>query len=359
MASPDPPRANSKETSEAPPAGLAPAAAVLRLATGYQASQMLFVATKLGIADLLAGAPKTSRELAATTGANQDALHRLLRALVAFGIIAEREPGRFTATPLSECLRSDLPGSVRPMVLLYEDENFWQSARAYETCVRTGETAFKHLFGVETSFDYYPDHPELGRKFDDGMTVLSGMTSAAVVAALDCSGAKVLVDIAGGHGRLIAALLKANPAVRGVLFDLPRVVEGASPLLRKEGVEDRCETVGGDIFESVPPGGDIYVLSRIIHDWDDDRARTILRNCAAAMTERAKVVIVDIVLPDIIEPSPGVQSQVLLDLNMLARTGGRERTASEFRTLLESAGLRLARVIATGTAVSLVEAVKE
>ena len=122
---------------------------------------MLFVATKLGIADLLGGASKTSEELAAATGANPDSLQRLLRALVAFGVIAEPERGRFAATPMSECLRSDLPGSVKPMVLLYEDENFWQSARAYEICIRTGETAFKHLFGVETSFDYYPDHPEL------------------------------------------------------------------------------------------------------------------------------------------------------------------------------------------------------
>ena len=150
----------------------------------------------------------------------------------------------------------------------------------------------------------------------------------------------MLVDVAGGHGRLIAALLKANPEMRGILFDLPRVVEGASPLLEKEGVADRCEAVGGDIFEAIPSGGDIYLLSRIIHDWDDERALSILQNCAAAMSERSKLVIVDIVLPEIIEPSPSVQSQMLLDLNMLARTGGRERTATEFRTLLRSAGLQ-------------------
>jgi hypothetical protein len=191
------------------------------------------------------------------------------------------------------------------------------------------------------------------------MTVLSGMTSGAVVAACDCSGAKLLIDVAGGHGRLLAALLKANPKMRGILFDLPRVAEGASSLLKKEGVGDRCETVGGDIFEAMPPGGDIYVLSRIIHDWDDERALSILQNCAAAMSERSKLVIVDIVLPDIIEPSPSVQSQVLLDLNMLARTGGRERTATEFRRLLKSAGLKVDRVIPTGTSLSLVEAVKE
>jgi hypothetical protein len=320
---------------------------------------MLFVATKLGVADLLADGAKTSHELARATHTDTGALHRLLRALTAYGVVTEPEPGRFAATPLSECLRSDAPMSLRPLVLLYDDENFWLTVRAYGECVRTGETAFEHLFGVETSFDYYPDHPELGRKFDDAMTVLSGMTSAAVVKACDCSGAKVIVDVAGGHGRLIAALLKANPKMRGILFDLPRVVEGASPVLEKQGVVERCETVGGDIFESIPPGGDIYVLSRIIHDWDDEHAKGILLNCAAAMTERSRLVIVDIVLPDTIEPSPSVQSQVLLDLNMLARTGGRERTASEFRTLLESAGLWLDRVTPTGTAVSLVEAVKE
>jgi hypothetical protein len=338
---------------------LSPAATVLRIATGYQASQMLFVATKLGIADLLASGAKTSKELARATDTDTGALYRLLRALTAYGVVSESEPGLFSATPLSECLRSDAPMSLRPLVVLYDDENFWLTARAYGECVRTGETAFKRLFGVETSFDYYPDHPELGRRFDDAMTVLSGMTSAAVVKALDSAGAKVLVDVAGGHGRLMAALLKANPKVRGILFDLPRVVEGASSLLEKQGVAERCETIGGDIFESIPRGGDIYMLSRIIHDWDDEHAKSILQNCAAAMGKQSKLVIVDIVLPDTIEPSPGVQSQVLLDLNMLARTGGRERTASEFRALLESAGLWLDRVTPTGTAVSLVEAVKE
>jgi hypothetical protein len=338
---------------------LSPSAAVLRLATGYQVSQIVYLATELGIADILADGVKANDELARATGSNPGALYRLLRALVAYGIVAEPEPGRFAATSLSECLRRDVPGSIRNLVLMYGDDNFWQTTRAYGDCVHTGETAFQHLFGVDNSFAYYPDHPKLAATFNDGMTVLSGMTSAAVVAACDFSGAKLLVDVAGGHGRLIAALLKANPKMRGILFDLPRVVEGASSLLKKEGVAKRCEAVGGDIFESIPPGGDIYVLSRIIHDWDDEHAKSILQNCAAAMTERSKLVIVDIVLPDTIEPSASVQSQVLLDLNMLARTGGRERTASEFRTLLESARLRLDRVIPTGTSVGLVEAVKE
>ena len=344
--------------TDAQPISVPPPAAILRLATAYQASQIVYVAAKLGIADLLAGGSKTSQELATATGSHAGAMRRLLRVLVAFGVVAETEPGRFALTPLSECLRRDAPGSMRPLVLMYGDDNFWQTTRAYADCIRTGETAFSHLFGVDTSFDYYPQHPELGATFNDGMTVLSGMTSAAVVAACDCSGAKLLVDVAGGHGQLIAALLKANPAMRGILFDLPRVVEGALPLLEKERVADRCELAGGDIFVSIPSGGDIYLLSRIIHDWDDERAREILRNCAAAMTQRSRLVIVDVVLPEVIEPSPSVQAQMLLDLNMLARTGGRERTDAEFQTLLASAGLRLDRIVPTGTPVSLVEAVK-
>jgi hypothetical protein len=340
-----------------PGADLPPTAAVLRIATGYQASQALYVATRLGIPDLLAGAGKTADELAAATGSHAGALYRLLRALVAFGVLDERKRGEFGLTPLGDCLRTDVPSSMRPLVLMFGHENFWQTTRALADCVRTGRTAFSHLFGVETSFDYYARQPELAATFNEGMTALSGMRSAAVVEALDASGADVVVDVAGGHGRLISEVLKANLSTRGILFDLPEVVDGALPLLKEAGVADRCERAGGDIFEAVPPGGDIYLMSRIIHDWDDERARMILRNCRTAMTEKSKLVVVDIVLPEKIEPSLTIQSQMLLDLNMLARTGGRERTEEEFGKLFDSAGLRLHRIIPTAGAVSLVEAV--
>jgi SAM-dependent methyltransferase len=193
--------------------------------------------------------------------------------------------------------------------------------------------------------------------FNAGMTVLSATTAAAVVAAYDFSGLSRVVDVGGGQGRLIAAILRAYPGLRGTLLDLPSVVEGAPALLAEAGVADRCEVVGGDMFEAVPGAGDLYVLSRVVHDWEDARAAAVLRNCRRAMHGRARLILVERVLPDRIEPAPAAQPLVLSDLNMMVRTGGRERTAGDFAALLAGAGLRLARVVPTGGPVSAVEAV--
>ena len=189
------------------------------------------------------------------------------------------------------------------------------------------------------------------------MMALSATVAEAVVVAQDFSGFSRAVDVGGGQGRLIAAVQRANPGLRGVLFDRPQVVAGAGRLLDGVGVAERCEVVGGDMFEVVPGGGDAYILSRVIHDWDDARATAILVNCRRAMADReAKLLLVERVLPDRIEPAPATQAKALSDLNMLVRTGGRERTEAEYRGLLQAAGLRLARVLPTGTQVSLIEA---
>jgi len=336
--------------------GEPPATALLRLATGYQASQALFVAARLGLADRLADGPRSVDDLAAATGAHAPSLRRLLRALAAFGVFREVEDGRFALAPLGEHLRSGAPGRMRALVLMYGDQDFWRTWGELEHCVRTGESAAKHLFGVDDHMARYAADPRLGPVFNAGMTALTTSTASAVVAACDLSRVGRVVDVGGGQGRLIAALLGANARLRATLFDLPSVVEGAAHLLDDAGVADRCEVVGGDMFAAVPADGDVYVLSRVIHDWDDARATAILGNCRRAMNDGARLVLVERVLPDRTEFAPSVQPLVLSDLNMLVRTGGRERTAAEFRSLLATAELRLERIIPTDGLVSLIEA---
>jgi hypothetical protein len=333
-----------------------PAAEVLRLATAYQASRALYVATKLGVPDLLADGSRSADDLAATIGAHAPSLRRLMRALAAFGVLAEGGDGRFALGALGGCLRADAPGSVRALILMYGDEDFWRTWGELEHCIRTGETAAKHLFGTEDAFARYAADPRFGAVFNASMTVLSANTAAAVAAACDFSGVGRVVDVGGGQGRLIAALLRANPGLRGILFDLPSVVEAAPRLLAEADVADRCEVVGGDMFEAVPAGGDLYVLSRVIHDWEDARATAILGNCRRAMGGRARLVLVERVLPDRVEPTSGVQPHLLSDLNMMVRTGGRERTEGDFGALLAAARFRLERVVPTTAPVSLVEA---
>lgn len=338
--------------------GEPPATALLRVATGYQASQALFVAARLGLADLLGDGPRPVEDLAAAAGAHAASLRRLLRALAAFGVFREGEDGRFALAPLGEHLRAGAPGSVRPLVLMYGHADFLRTWGELEHCVRTGETAAKLLFGADNAFARYAADPDLGAAFNAGMTVLSAIVADAVVAAYDFSDLSPVVDVGGGQGRLIAAVLRANPSLHGVLFDLPYVVEGAGPVLAEAGVADRCEAVGGDMFEAVPAGGALYLLKSVVHDWDDGRATAVLAQCRRAMAGRreARLLLVERVLPNRIEPAPVVQSQALSDLNMLVRTGGRERTEGEFDALLDVAGLRLLRVIPTETPVSLIEA---
>ena len=329
----------------------------MRLATGYQASQALHVAASLGLADLLAGAPRSSDELAAATNTHAPSLRRLLRALAAFGVFREEEDGCFALAPPGECLRADLPGSARPLVLMWGHEDFRRTWDALEHCVRTGETAAKHLFGSDDAFARYAADPGLGAAFNAGMTVMSAATADAVVAAYDFSGARLVVDVGGGHGRLIAAVLSANPSLRGVLFDLPSVVRGATGLLAQARVADRCRVLGGDMFAAVPEGGDLYLLKSVIHDWDDGRALAVLANCRRAMqAPGSRLLLVERLLPERMEPTPAARSHALGDLNMLVRTGGLERTEGEFRKLLDEAGLRLVRVLPTSSHLSLIEA---
>ena len=329
-----------------------PQMALFQMATGFWTTQSIYVAARLGIADLLKDGPKTSEELARATNTNAFMLYRVLRALAGLGIFAEDEQKRFGLTPLAEPLQSG-PNSFRAMAIHLAENSSWKAWGNLLESVRTGETAFTLANGAEV-FPYYAEHKESFEPFNEAMTNLSEAVIKAVVPAYDFSSIRKLVDVGGGHGALLSAILKANPSTRGVLFDLPTVVEGAKERLAAEGVSDRAEVLGGDFFDSVPTGGDAYVMKLIIHDWDEERARLILKNCHSAMVDGGRLLLVETVVPEGNEPS----FAKMMDLQMLVMTGGRERTEAEYRDLFAAGGFKLTRVIPTESPMSIVEGTK-
>ncbi|MBA3441288.1 MAG: methyltransferase [Pyrinomonadaceae bacterium] len=329
-----------------------PDAMLGQLVMGCFVSQAVTVAAKLGIADLLKDKPRSIAELAAETNTNEHALYRVLRALASVGVFAETDDWVFALTPLAEPLLSDRVGSMRDVVIWIGEEFHWRVYGEMLYSVQTGKTAWGHVHGAEV-FDYFKQNPAHGEIFNRAMTSFSTGIIPALTEAYDFSETATLADIAGGHGILLAGFLKANPHLKGILFDVPSVIEGADELLRKEGAADRVEKVSGDFFESVP-AGDAYMMKHIIHDWDDERSIKILKNIHAAMNAGGKVLIIEMVVPDGNEP----HFSKIMDLEMLVSPGGVERTAAEYRDLLAKAGFRLTRIIPTKSPYSIVEAVK-
>ena len=326
----------------------------MNLTAGKWVSQAIAVAAELGIADLLKDGTKTAAQIARSANASEDAVYRLLRALGSVGLFAETGNRRFRLTPLGKHLRSDSPQTLGAYARFIGHESTWRPWEAIGYSVRTGEPAFDHVFAMPI-FEYFAKMPEAAAVFDAAMTSISTWEAKAVVAAYDFPGIGTLVDVAGGHGLMIMTILKANKKMRGILFDLPHVTAGAASLLRRGGVADRCQIISGDFFTSVPEGGDAYIMKHILHDWDDERAIQILRNCHSAMRRGGKVLIVDSVIPS----DNAAHFGKLLDLEMLALTPrGRERTRAEFRGLLRQSGFKFRRVIPTETHLSLVEAVR-
>jgi hypothetical protein len=344
---------HASESAPAPPSS----AVALALATSYCVSQAVFAAVKLGVPDHL-GACTTSAEIAQATGTKPDMMRRLLRSLAAFDLVEDLGGGKFRLTPVGNCLRADAPNSVRPLALLLGSETFWQTAAKLGDCVTTGNSAFQLLHGQPSLFSYLEQHKGLAQLFNDAMSGLSALTGAMVAKAYDFAGIEHVVDVGGGQGKLLASLLKTHSHLSATLYDLPRVVEGAPAFLAAEGIAERCTAVGGDMLASVPRGGELYLLSRVLHNWDDAQATAVLRSCRRAMTLDARLLILDRVLPERVRPDPLVQSHVLSDLRMILYFGGAyERTATEFEALIQAAGLRLVRIIPTSAADSLIEAV--
>jgi hypothetical protein len=323
-----------------------------QMITGYWVSQAIYAAAKFEIADLLKGGPRTAEQLAAATSTNTDALYRLLRALASVGIFSEGKERHFSLTPLAEPLQSNIPGSKRALALMSGDEQFraW-SEIAYS--IQTGKRAFDKVFG-EPLFDYLSGHADKARIFDAAMVGIHGRESSSILEAYDFSNISTLADIGGGNGSQITTVLQKRTQMKGILFDLPHVVERAKGPMGIAKVLDRCQLVGGNFFESVPGGADAYMLRHIIHDWEEEKALTILRNCHQAMSSDGKLLVVESVIPHGNEPFGGK----FLDLVMLLSPGGKERTEEEYRELFEKAGFELTRIVPTGTQVSILEAAK-
>ncbi len=330
-----------------------PEAFLTNLAFGAMMTQALYVAAKLGIADLLKDKPRSITELAAATDTHEGALYRVMRSLASVGVFAETDPKVFSLTPYAEPLRSDAPSSMRSGAIFMGEEWHWRVWSDMLYSVRTGKTAWGHVHGAEV-FDYFEANREQAEIFNGAMTDMSAGTAPVVVEAYDFSNFKTIADIAGGHGYLLAQILKATPDLNGILFDMPQVIEGAGALLEKEDVANRVEKVAGSFFESVPSGADAYIMKHIIHDWDDARCVKILSNIHAAMSDGGKVLIVETVVPEGNAP----HYSKLLDLEMLVSPGGAERTPEEYRALLAAAGFILTRIVPTKSPFSIIEAVK-
>jgi hypothetical protein len=311
-----------------------------RLMDGYLSTQLLYLAARLGIADILVSGPLTCGELARRVGADAGAFCRVLRGLVIDGVLCELADGRFGLTPTGRLLRKDAPASVRDAVIA-RGHIYYGAAAGLLSALQNGGSAFEHVHGMGL-FDYLDRHPDERAEFQRSMVVRSRQEAAAVTAVYDFAAFRRLVDVGGGYGILLSAILAATPALHGVLFDRPEVVDRAREQLGADGMLSRCDVAAGDFFTSVPAGCDAYVLSRVIHDWDDEKAVWILTNCREAMPDSAKLLLIEAVVPKRAREQAGA---VRMDLHMLTLLHGRERTAREYQALLAAARLELQRVV--------------
>jgi len=325
---------------------------MLLMLNGHCVEQALHVVAVLGIADLLADGTRQADDLAEATGAHAPSLYRVMRMLAGVGVFTESEDGTFGLTPLGDTLRTDVPHSARDRAIFYGSPAMWQAWGSLRLSVMTGEPAFEHVHQTPL-YDYLGRHQEVGAPFNRYMSKTSGQHNPAIVASYDFSSIGTLVDVGGGHGATLAAVVTAYPLLRGVLYDLPEVASQATHL-RADGLKDRCTIAGGDMERSVPVGGDAYLLKWVLMDRPDEVAIRLLKNCAAAAGEHGKVLAVEMVMPAGGEPS----FSKLMDVQMLLLFGGgRLRTEAEFRSLFAAAGLRLTRIIPTPSPNSIIEGV--
>jgi hypothetical protein len=329
---------------------LPPAMQIFLLTEGVTIQAALTLAANLGIADLLAEGPQTSDWLAQATSTHPPSLYRVLRLLSSFGVFSEIDPGRFAQTASSDLLRAGTLDSLRSWVQMTGLLVWPQTFAAALHSVKTGEPALKHVVGTEF-FEYLATHPGEGTVFSAAMGDFGRGVSQAVVQAYDFSNVGTIVDVGGGHGTLLSAILRGNAHLKGILFDLPHVADGARGLMASAGLSDRCEIHGGDFFADVPAGGDVYILSWIIHDWDRGRAVSILKRCRQAMPTTGRLLLVEAVIPPGNEPHAGK----IMDFVMLTALGGQERTKEQYEDLLQEAGFRLSAVVQTASPMCIIE----
>jgi SAM-dependent methyltransferase len=328
--------------------------ALLNHLDGYRNVGLLYVAAELGLADLLADGPRSSAELAQTLGAHAPSLHRVLRGLVLAGVCSEERDGRFGLTPLGKWLQADRSGSLRGSVLLTGKEYVGAWGGLLHSAM-TGEAAFDHVFGMSV-WEHRRQHPELNEYFNAGMNRGADGAADLILAAYDFSSFRTIADVGGGQGALLAAILKAHPSATGILFDLPHVVAGASSCLQTAGVAERCRIAGGSFFDHIPDGADAHLLKNVVHDWDDERAIALFRNCHRALEPGGVLLLVERVMPARVKRNSDV---ILTDIHMLALGGGRERSVEEYRALFAAAGFRLTKVISTKSWFCIIEGKRE
>ncbi|MFC9993829.1 methyltransferase [Nocardia sp. NPDC127526] len=332
---------------------LPPPLSVLSLADGWLLSQAVCTAARLGIADALAGGPRPAAEIAERIGADPDATYRLLRMLAGHGVFHELRDRRFELNAVADPLRTDSPQSVRPLLAATAHPVMWATGGQLLRSVQTGRSGHELAHGT-TGFEHLAADPELAAAFHDAMRVTSQLAAGPLLAAVDYSRYGTIADIGGGSGYLLAAILAAAPRSRGVLYDLAPATADAPGVLRAAGVAERCTIENGSFFDSVPAGADVYVLKNIIHDWPDDTALTVLRAVRAAIVPGGRLHLVECLIP---EQRNTTHLSLWLDLHVLLTIGGRERTAAEYRALLETAGFGTPRITATAAPLSIIEAV--
>lgn len=332
---------------------ISPEMAIAQMISSYWVSQCIYVAAKLGIADLLKDGAKHCDALATATNTHSDSLYRVLRALSSVGIFVETEPRYFQLTPLATVLQNDVPNSLKAFVLMLGEEHYQAWGNLLDS-IRTGECAFEQKYGMNI-FEYYLQNPTSGKIFEDAMTNFSTIENVAVIEAYDFSKINTLVDVGGGYGSLLVSILHQYPTLQGILFDETFVIEQAEAFFQQQEIRDRTSRIGGNFFETIPSGGDAYLLKHIIHDWDDSRAIAILQNCHKAINPGGKILVIEQVIPPGNEPFGGK----FLDINMLVMSpGGRERTQAEYQELFKQSGFQLTQIIPTSQDISIVEGIK-
>ena len=319
-----------------------PIAQLLTYIAGKTYTHLVSVAAKLGIADLLADGPKSVEQLSIATETHSPSLYRILRVLDRMGIFSEDSPEIFSLTEASEFLKTDSPFSVKDWAILNGSEWHSKSWMNLLYSVKTGKPSFGDIYGMK-DFEYFQRNQEDYEVLNNAMTFFSRGQARRIVNSYDFSKFRTIVDVGGGHGYLLTTILKSNPHLQGILFDLPEVVDGARKTIEKEKLDDRCKIIEGDFFKSVPKGADVYVMKYIIHDWSDDNARKILQNCREVITSNGKILVVD----KVISLKSGLHDEIMGDIEMMILGEGRERTESEFRELFNSAGFKLTKIIPT------------
>ena len=329
-----------------------PEVGLLELASGFMATHAIYAAAKLGIADTLVEGPLSANDIAARVGSDPDGTYRLLRACATFGVFTEKPDGRFDLTPLARGLRSGTPDSMLPVILMLGDAQYQRPWGHLAATVETGTPGAETAFGT-SMWEHLDNEPAFAATFNDAMTRLSALDWPTVRAVYDFTPYARIVDIGGGQGQLLASMLEASPSAEGVLLEREVVVRSAEQHLREAGILTRCRIESGSFFDTAPTDGDLYVMRRVIHDFDDERAAAILANVRRHMPEDSTLLLLESVVP----PGNTPHFAKVLDLDMMVFVGGRERTERQFHTLLDRAGFRITRVIPTISTLSLVEAV--